>query len=577
MVNFLIKEFLKKYWWRYLIGIVFLIIVDIIQIFIPRQIGNIVDILDTTTPDLAQIKILILSILMLAFGLAIGRFFWRISIIGAANLFEYKTLNKMFFHIIDLDQDFFDKWRTGDLMTRFTSDVLILKRLMGFGIIMLVDTLVMTVMTLFAMGNFINWKLTFISILPLPIIAFISLFFGSAIHRRFRELQEITSDLSNVTEENISGVDVVKLYANHEIMENIFDKKSQDFYNSYIKLVKIWGLMFPLAMMVGQLATIFVFNFGGPMVISNEITLGDFIMANQYIGMLIWPMMAFGNLVNLVQRARASLKRIKEVLNQENSVKDPPREEFDFKGNYDIRNLTFKYPNTQREVLKQINMNIKEGEMVAFVGKIGSGKSTLAKLLVKLYPVEKGMIFVDGKDINDVNGKFIRDNVSYVPQDSFLFSMTIRENIAFADEKLENSVEKFAKISNVHEDIMNLEEKYETIVGERGATLSGGQRQRVTIARALAKQAKVIILDDCLSAVDTETEEKIIKNLRSETKGKTLIVISHRLKAVKDSDSIFVFDDGRIIEEGNHVELMAKEGIYYSMYTKQLIEEKLGE
>lgn len=576
-MNFLIKEYIKKYWLRYLIGVLFLIAVDILQLFIPRQIGSIVDILNTTTPDINQIQTLIIGIIMLAIGLGIGRVFWRISIIGAARLFEYKTWKKMFNHIIGLDQDFFDSWRTGDLMTRFTSDVLMLRRLMGMSVIMLVDTIVMTTLTLFAMGTFVNWRLTFISVLPLPLIAFISLFFGKFIHRRFRELQEKTSELSNITEENVSGSDVIKLYSNYEIMENIFNSKSQEFYNSYIRLIKVWGLMFPLTMFVGQLATIFVFTFGGPMVINNQITLGDFIMTNQYIGMLIWPMMAIGNLVNLIQRGRASLRRINEVLEQKHSIQEPERVDYEFKGHYQMKNLTFKYPNTQREVLKNINMSIEPGQMVAFVGKIGSGKSTLAKLLVKLYPVEREQLFLDGRDINEVNGRFIRDHVSYVPQDSFLFSMTIRENIAFSDEEKEELVEEYAKLSHVHDDIMGFERKYETIVGERGATLSGGQRQRVTIARALAKRSEMIILDDCLSAVDTETEEEIIGTLRQETKGKTIVVISHRLKAVKDADQIFVFDNGEIVERGNHSQLIAREGIYYSMYMKQLIEKNLEE
>ncbi|ABX30866.1 ABC transporter related [Petrotoga mobilis SJ95] len=573
----MIKEFLKKYWWRYLIGILFLVTVDIIQLFIPREIGSIVDILNTQSPNLNQVKTLIFGIIMLALGLGIGRVFWRISIIGAARLFEYQTWKNMFDHIIGLDQDFFDKWRTGDLMTRFTSDVSTLMRMLGILVIMLVDTIVLTTLTVFAMGTFVNWRLTFISVLPLPLIAIISLFFGRFIHRRFRELQEKTSELSNITEENVSGVDVVKLYSNYDTMQEIFDNKSQEFYNSYIRLVKVWGLMFPLAMLVGQLATIFVFNFGGPMVINNQITLGDFIMTNQYIGMLIWPMMAVGNLINLIQRGRASLKRVNEVLEQKNSIQEPAREDFEFQGHYQINHLTFKYPGSQREVLKDINMNINPGEMVAFVGRIGSGKSTLAKLLVKLYPVERGQIFLDGKDINDVNGEFIRDYVSYVPQDSFLFSMTIRENIAFANEKMEDKVEEFAKLSHVHDDIMSFENKYDTIVGERGATLSGGQRQRVTIARALAKRSKWIILDDCLSAVDTETEEEIIKTLRQQAEGKTILVISHRLKAVKNADQIYVFDNGQIVESGNHNQLISQEGIYYSMYMKQLIEKNLEE
>jgi ATP-binding cassette subfamily B protein len=313
------------------------------------------------------------------------------------------------------------------------------------------------------------------------------------------------------------------------------------------------------------------------MVINGEISLGDFIMTNQYVGMLIWPMMAFGFLVNNIQRGRASLKRITNVLEQERTVIEPEKKDFDFNGHFIVKDLNFKYPTSERKILKNVNIEIKPGEMIAFVGKVGSGKSTVAKLLVKLYQVKDDSIFIDNEDINNIHGEIIRENVSYVPQDNFLFSMSIRENIAFSNINLAAKAEEFAEKASVDKDLKNLEKGYETVVGERGVTLSGGQRQRVTIARALAKKSKVIILDDCLSAVDTETEEKIIKNLREETIGKTIIVISHRLKAVKNSNNIYVFEDGKICENGTHEELLDKNGIYADMYQKQLIEEKLEE
>jgi ATP-binding cassette subfamily B protein len=577
VINLLIKDFLKKYWWRYSIGILFLIVVDIIQIYIPKQIGNIVDVLEIPNFQMNDIKKLILGIIFLAFGLVIGRFLWRIFIIGAARLFQFKTINKMFDHIIELDQNFYDKWRTGDLMTRFTSDTNQIERLMGPAVIMLVDTLFMSIFTIIAMGNFVNWKLTFLAIIPLPLIAIISLFFGKVIHKKFTQLQEDTSELSNITEESVAGVDVIKLYSNKKTMEDIFNKRSKRYYDSYISLIRIWGLMFPLVMLLGAMATLFVFFFGGKMVIMNDITLGQFIMTNQYVGMLIWPMMAFGFLINNIQRGRASLKRINNVLEQKSLINEPEMKQMEFTGNYQIKDLNFNYPENERKVLKNINMNIKQGDMIAFVGRVGSGKSTVAKLMAKIYPVDKGKIIIDDKDINDINGKSIRDHVSYVPQDNFLFSMTIRENISFSNKKLEPKAENYAKMASVHGDILNIENGYETVVGERGVTLSGGQRQRVSIARALAKKSEIIILDDCLSAVDTETEEAIIKNLRKEIKNKTIIVISHRLKAVKDSDKIYVFEDGQIIEEGNHNQLMDKKSVYHSMYMKQLIEDKLGE
>lgn len=573
----MIKEYLKKNWWRYLIGISFLVTVDVIQIFIPKSIGSLVDTLKIENFDMLDIKNIIISIIMMALGLAVGRFFWRIFIIGGARLFEFNTINKMFSHIIKLDLNFFDKWRTGDLMTRFISDTQMLMRLMGFAVIMAIDAIVMTFITIFAMGEFVNWNLTLISIIPVPFIAITSLLFGKIIHKRFIVLQETNSELSNITEESVSGIQVIKLFSNKKVNEKLFMDKSKDFYDAQISLIKVWGLMFPIIMFLGALSTVLVFIFGGSMVIYGEISLGDFIMTNQYVGMLIWPMMAFGQVINHIQRGRASKKRIEEVLSQEKSINEPPEKNFEFENEIKIKNLEFSYPGSERKILENINMDIKKGEMIAFVGKIGSGKSTLAKVLAKLYPLGKDFITIDGKDINDINGINIRENISYVPQENFLFSATLKENILFSKDDLSEDPKVYASMANVEDDIEELPEKYETVVGERGITLSGGQRQRVTIARALAKNSSIIILDDCLSAVDTETEEKIIKSLRKETKGKTIIVISHRLKAVKEANKIFVFDDGKITEKGSHDELVNINGLYASMYQKQLIEERLGE
>ncbi|BBE32156.1 multidrug ABC transporter ATP-binding protein [Tepiditoga spiralis] len=572
----LLKEFYKKEWWRYLLGILVLLVVDYIQVIIPQKIGQIFDILNTNS-SMDYLKILISSILFLAFGLVLGRFLWRIFIFGSARLFQYKTIDKMFSRIITLDQNFFDKWRTGDLMTRFTSDTQMARRLTGNAVIMLVDTTFMTILTIYKMNQEVSWKLTLVSILPLPFIALVSLILGKLIHKKFIELQESTSDLSNITEESIAGMNVIKVFSNHKTIQKLFEKKAKRNYDAQISLIKVWGFMFPVIMFLGALATILVFRYGGEMVITKQITLGNFIATNQYVGMLVWPMMAFGWLVNIIQRGKTSVKRIEEVLEQKSSIEDPKYISKNFNGVIKIKNLTFKYPETERNVLKNISLDINSGEMVAFVGKIGSGKSTLSKLITKLYKVKNDSIFIDDVDINKLNSKFIRDNIAYVPQDTFLFSMPIKDNIMFSNTDSSKNYKKYTKIANVHEDINALDKGYDTQVGERGVSLSGGQRQRVTIARALAKDSKMIILDDCLSAVDTETEEKIIKNLREEIKNRTILVISHRLKAVKEADKIFVFEDGTIIEQGNHEELINLNGTYYSMYQKQLIEEKLKE
>ncbi|WP_459994628.1 ABC transporter ATP-binding protein [Marinitoga arctica] len=574
----IIKEFIKKNWWRYLIGIIFLLIIDYMQIYIPKKIGNIMDDLKLVK-DFEAIKLSIYSIIILAISIMMGRFIWRFFIFGTSRLFEFKTANKIFSHILDQSYDFYDKWRTGDLMTRFTEDLNAVRMAMGPSIVMLIDTAFMSTITIIAMINFVNPKLTLLSLIPLPIIGIITLFFGKAIRSLFKNLQKTISDLSDHTEESYAGIHVVKVFSLEETMKRRFNERSQKYYDAQMKLIKTWGLMFPLIQFLASLSGVLAIYFGGKMVINNEITFGQLVMFYSYIGMLVWPMMAIGWVVNILQRGKASYQRLMEILNSKSSVTEPEEinENYKFKGHIKIKNLKFKYPNTDKYALKDINMEINPGEMVAFVGKIGSGKSTLPKLLLKFYPVEDNTIFIDGIDINKLHSKIIRNNIAYVPQESFLFSMAIEDNISFAYPENVSEAPKYAKIANVHEDIMDLPEKYKTLVGERGVTLSGGQKQRVSIARALAKNAPFIILDDCLSAVDTETEEAIINNLRNNVINKTMIVISHRLKAVRNADRIYVFENGKIIEYGNHNELLALEGAYYSMYMKQLIEEKLEE
>ncbi|SHE92065.1 ATP-binding cassette, subfamily B [Marinitoga hydrogenitolerans DSM 16785] len=574
----IIKEFFKKNWWRYLIGITFLLVIDYMQIFIPKRIGDIMDDLKLIK-DFEVIKLSIYSILILAISIMIGRFIWRFFIFGTSRLFEFKTANIMFSHILDQSYDFYDKWRTGDLMTRFTEDLNAVRMAMGPSIVMIIDTVFMSTITIIAMINFVNPKLTLLSLTPLPIIGLITLFFGRTIRKLFKNLQKTISDLSDHTEESYAGIHVVKVFSLENTMKKRFNDRSMKYYDAQMKLIKTWGLMFPLIQFLASLSGVLAIYFGGKMVINNEITFGQLVMFYSYIGMLVWPMMAVGWVVNVLQRGKASYQRLMEIMKSKSSVIEPENidRSYKFKGHIKINNLNFKYSGSEKYALKNINMEIKPGEMVAFVGKIGSGKSTLPKLLLKFYPVEDNTIFIDGIDINKIHSKIIRDNIAYVPQESFLFSMPIEDNISFAHPKEVKKAPKYAKIANVHEDIIDLPEKYKTLVGERGVTLSGGQKQRVSIARALAKNAPFIILDDCLSAVDTETEEAIITNLRNNTVNKTMIVISHRLKAVRNADKIYVFENGEIIEQGNHNELLALEGAYYSMYMKQLIEEKLEE
>ncbi|MDK2865581.1 MAG: ATP-binding cassette, subfamily multidrug efflux pump, partial [Thermotogota bacterium] len=318
---------------------------------------------------------------------------------------------------------------------------------------------------------------------------------------------------------------------------------------------------------------------GGRMVIYDQITLGEFVTFNQYLGMLVWPMMAVGWVLNIIQRSRASYKRLMEILETKPSIQEPKNPvNVTIKGNIEVKNLDFAYPNTKRPVLKNINMKIEAGSFVGIAGKTGSGKSTIVKLLLKLYPVERGRIFFEGVDINDISSEHLRKYVTYVPQEAFLFSTTVKENIAFPVDKIEeNEVKLYAQVAAVHDDIVELPQGYRTVVGERGVTLSGGQKQRITLARGLVKRSPVIILDDSLSAVDAQTEEAIINHLRESVAESTLIVVSHRLKVLSRADIIYVFDDGEIVEAGRHTELIERDGLYRRMYELQMLEERFEE
>lgn len=561
-------------------GIAVLVAVDAIQLITPRLLGQIIDRLKQSPVEMPVIRTYIYWILALAFGLVIGRFLWRAMIIGAARIFEFHTVNHLFRHIIALDQNFFDHWRSGDLMTRFTSDTDSVVRMIGFGVIMMVDVIILTSLTVISMGELISWELTLKCIIPLPLIALVSLLFGRRIYARYQKLQNLTSELSNLTEESIVGIQVIKLFANQTTQHRMYNQKSAEVYAAEMKLVKTWGILFPLIHFFGAFSSLLVFYFGGRMVIEQKISLGEFVTTNSYVALLVWPMMALGWLVNLIQSGRASLKRLHEVLNQqpvimESEISEAPLQILSDLGGFQIRNLDFTYPDSQRQILRQISIDIPIGKTTALVGRVGCGKSTIAKLLVKLYPVEDGRIFFTGQDINQIQGSQIRDKVAYVPQDSFLFSASIRDNVAFSGIIAGDQAEEYALAANVYQDIIQFPQQFETVVGERGITLSGGQRQRLTIARALAKNAPIIILDDCLSSVDSETEVTIIRNLKKELMNKTILLISHRLKAVKDADIIYVLENGSVAEEGSHLQLMELKGLYSSMFMKQLIETKL--
>lgn len=573
----MIKEFLKKRWPFYLAGILTLIVVDTLQLFVPKFISRAVDGLNVETPDVSLAKLMALGIIGIAVGMFITRFLWRIFIIGSARKITYEARKVLYDKILSLDMSFFDKHRSGDLMAHFTNDMNNIERMFGPGIVMMVDAIFMSSITLFFMATSVGWHLTLIAIIPLPIIAFISLTFGKFIYRRSRKVQDTFSDLSGFTEETIDGIRVVKTFSILPKFQEIFSNRAFNNFSATISLIKVWGIMWPLIHFVSSLSYFLTIVYGGPMVVNSKITLGEFFAFNNYIGMIVWPLTAFGWVINILQNGRASYSRIKKILDTQSTVKEPSKPvKIDKIKSIIIKKLDYSYPNANRLVLKSIDMIIEEGQLVGIVGTVGSGKSTIVKIISKLYPVERGHVFINGVDINDISSETVRTKISYVPQETFLFSTSVKNNISFALDNFDEwKVKEFAMMSAVHKDIENFPKGYDTIVGERGVTLSGGQKQRITIARALMRDADVYIFDDCLSAVDPETEEQIIKSLRKSMQNKTMVIITHRLKVLQDADMIYVFDDGEIVERGKHNELLQNEGLYARMFRKQLIEEEL--
>jgi len=559
------------------VGSVFLIVVDILMIMVPRITGIVIDTLRAAPDDLSTVRVLLLGIVGIAFGLFFSRFFWRVFIMGAARRFEYFSKEVLFDKLLSLPASYYDRTRVGDLMARFTNDVNAMRMAFGPAIVMMVDGFFLTAITIIAMGSFVNWNLTLLSVAPLPALAFVATFFGRMIHRRFRAVQEAFSDVTDTAEESIAGVRVVKSYGIEQLRSKTMEGISNNYVAKNMALVKIWGMFFPMIQGLAMLGVVIAIFFGGRMVILGSITLGEFVTFVGYLGMLIWPIAAFGWVLNIIQRGRASYRRLKEIIEEKSDVKTVnPVKIRKLRGHIVFDNLTFTYPTARESSLMDVSLEIKAGSKVALVGTTGSGKSTIGKLLGRVYPVLEGKIMIDGIDITRLDPEIIRDNIAYVPQETFLFSDTVRNNIAFAVDGVDKEkVEKYAKIAAVHNDIKGFSKGYDTIVGERGVTLSGGQKQRIAIARALMKEAPVIFLDDCLSAVDTETEARILKSLQNSGIERTIIVISHRLKAVVDSDVIYVMHDGKVLEQGTHSELLENYGLYRKMYERQMLEEKL--
>ena len=574
-----IKKHIIRYMPAYLFGIVLLMVIDGLQLVTPLIIGSFTDTLMSGNLTPEKIPFYMMAVLGIAIAVAVGRFGWRMTIITTAKKLEYNIRNQLFEHLEKLSLNYYNHHKTGDLMAHCTNDVNAIRMAFGSGIVMFIDAMFMGMMTIFLMITRVNFKLTLLAIIPLPMIAFFIIFLGKRIRVRMKSVQEAFSDLTDNVQEAFSGIRIIKSFVMERETLKHFNQKNQENFDTNMNLVKLFGLAHPLVGLIASISTLIALIYGGSLVIDHVITIGEFVTFITYVGMLSWPMMALGFVYNVIQRGQVSLQRINVILETSPEIVDADDllALYDFVPAIKVKNLTFTYPGADTPVLRDINFSVNPGETLAIIGRTGSGKTTLMNLLLRLYDVERDNIYYSGKDIFEIPIKALRDQIGYVPQDNFLFSKPIAYNIAFASDEIDDErVKASALVSQVDGEIMDFPNGYNTELGERGVNMSGGQKQRVSIARALYKKPPIIMLDDSLSAVDTKTEESILTHLKEELAGTTTLIVAHRISTIKDADRIIVLDQGQIVEQGTHASLMETSGIYKDMYTKQLLEEKIA-
>jgi len=495
----------------------------------------------------------------------------RQTIIVMSRLIEYDMHKEMFQHYQSLSTSFFKRNNTGDLMARITEDVSRVRMAIGPAILYGINLVSTFILVIFSMLK-VSPKLTLYCLLPLPVLSFIIYYVSNLINKKSEVIQQNLAILNSTAQETYSGIRVVKSFAQENQMSNLFDHQTSEYRTKSLELIKVESYFFPsMAFLIG-LSTILTVYVGGLEVIKGNITAGNIAEFVIYVNMLTWPVTAIGWIASLVQRASASQKRINDFMNEKPEIINQIVDPVSFKGEIVFDKVSFEYPVTGIKALKEISFKIKPGERIAIVGKTGCGKSTIAELLLRMYDITSGQISIDGKPLQQLDLTNLRRRIGYVPQDGFLFSDSVANNIAYGSDSSIERIEQFAKNTAIHEEIMSLPEQYQTIVGERGVTLSGGQKQRISIARALIKDPDIIVLDDCLSAVDAETEQRILEYLNEHLQDKTTIVITHRISTLMTYDNILVLKDGVIVEQGKHDELISQSGLYKEMFERQNVE-----
>lgn len=583
-LQYLNKYFLK-YKYRFLLGIIITIVAQIFSLFTPELVGNSIKTIEIFIKSNGQNSDYLKSNLLKNIGLIILctliagflTFLMRQTLIVMSRFVEFDLKNEIFLHYEALSQNFYKKNRTGDLMNRISEDVGKVRMYVGPAVMYTINTIIRFAAIIISMSS-INWKLTLYSLAPLPILSYSIFILSKEINKKSTNYQQNLSKLSSFTQEFFSGIRVIKAYALEQKRNEEFKTLSNDSKTKNLALSKTNALFGPLMVFLIGLSYLIVILVGGKMYINGEIKdLGVIAQFLLYIGMLVWPVASFGWVSSLVQEAEASQKRINEFLKEKPEIKNEGSITSSIKGQIEFKNVSYTYEDTNIQALKNINFKIDSGKTLAILGKTGSGKSTILNLITRIHDIESGEITIDNNTIKSIELVHLRNNISIVPQDPFLFSDTIKNNILFGKSNaLDEEIIEVAKIASVHENIANFTNKYETMLGERGITLSGGQKQRISIARAILKQAPILLLDDCLSAVDTETEEKILSNFKNIFKNKTTIIVTHRASSAKNADQIIILDEGNIIQQGTHNELINKEGYYKELFLKQLSEKEIA-
>ncbi|MGF7050487.1 ATP-binding cassette subfamily B protein [Paenibacillus sp. DS2015] len=560
-----------------MIGLFMLIVCGIGELLPPRLLGNAIDDIVTGSITGTSLAVYILSIVIILIVIYIITYIWMHRLFGGANLVERILRSRYMNHLLGMTPPFFERNRTGDLMARATNDLRSVSATAGFGMLVMTDSTIYLLVILFAMGFLVSWQLTLAAIIPLPFIAIAMKIYGKIIHERYSLAQDAFGDMNDQVLESVAGVRVIRAYVQERSDQERFQKITDDVYRKNMHVTKLDALFEPTIRLCVGLSYVIGLAYGIYLVFKNEITLGDLVSFNMYLGMMIWPMFAIGELINIMQRGSASLDRVDEILSVVPDVNDVPHPiHVDKPETIELRDITFRYPTSTVDNLKHIQFTMQKGETLGIVGRTGSGKSTLLKQLLHEYPTGSGQLLISGIPIENIAKDQLYSWMGYVPQEQILFSKSVRQNIQFGlKDASDDLIMEAIATAAFENDLVTLSDGLDTLVGEKGVALSGGQKQRVALARAFIGNPEILILDDALSAVDARTEARIIENIRLKRAGKTTLISTHRLSAVEHADWILVLEQGSIIEEGTHIDLLAQGGWYREQYERQQVENKL--